>query len=106
MTIDTKDPFMFVSCKRVGTDLHCTPWSYAQTSDPGAKRAVGPIAVLRDALTVTKDAKGVEWVGIAKGTLARVCALIGEAPAGYALRWNERATVLDLVVSGFLFRAS
>ncbi len=96
---------MFVSCKRVGADLHCTPWSYAQTSDPGAKRVTGPPVVLRDALTVTKDAKGIEWVGIAKDTLARVCALIGEEQNGYALRWNERATVLDLVVSGFLFKA-
>jgi hypothetical protein len=103
MSTQPAEPFMFVSCKRVGADLHCTPWSYADSSLTA--RVTGEVEILRDALTVSIDPKGVEWVGIAEGTLARVCALVGAEPAGYALRWNSSATHLHLVVSGFLFCA-
>ena len=100
------EPFMFVTCKRVGSDLLCTPWSYGEPSASASIRVTGEPITLHDALNVRRDTKGVEWIGVNKDTLARVCALIDCEPSGYSLRWNERATSLDLVVSGFLFRAS
>ena len=34
------EPFMFITCKRVGSDLLCTPWSYGDSTSSASRNAL------------------------------------------------------------------